>query len=101
MKQFDLSKGGDVTFDSESRAYTRLKDVWGVLVPEPLFLSESLSGKIIFLGLQLGRDVNERDDLSQWEEILRTLRVSYGIDHLDSCGRNFLFCQLKMDQSIW
>jgi hypothetical protein len=56
MKQYDLDKGGEENFLSELSAYAKLRDVWGMLVPKPLFLSEARSGGVQFLGLQLGRE---------------------------------------------
>eukprot|EP00980_Cylindrotheca_fusiformis_P008187 scaffold1736_cov127-Cylindrotheca_fusiformis.AAC.1 len=44
MKQFDVGKDGDNGFNKEVEAYRKLQEAWGVLVPKPLFLSESISG---------------------------------------------------------
>jgi hypothetical protein len=91
MKQFDVGKRGYEPFDSELAAYMKLRDAWGVLVPTPLFLSKSVSGGVVFLGLELGRDPG--DDAyyqsEQWENVLRSLE-GYGIRHSDAKCRNAL-----------
>ncbi|KAL3907407.1 MAG: hypothetical protein SGILL_008889, partial [Bacillariaceae sp.] len=57
LKQFDVGKGdGNESFQNEVAAYLSLESVWGSLVATPLFVSESWSGLIKFLGLQLGRN---------------------------------------------
>jgi hypothetical protein len=94
MKQFDLGKGGDMALQSEMTAYAMLEDVWGVLVPKPLFLSESLSEGVVLLGLQLGRDVTEDDNVSvSRRNAVRDGIYEHGIRLLDHEGRtgNFLF----------
>ena len=90
MKQFDVGRDGTEWLDKEFAAYLKLKDVWGVLVPKPMFLAESVSGGVMFLGLQLGRDPSEGDDVSCWPQVLRSLE-RYGIRHNDCWGRNGLF----------
>ena len=66
--------------------------MWGKLVPEPLFLSESPSGGVKFLGLQPGRPLSdeecENNDLfcRQWQSGLATLENKFGIQHNDAKG---------------
>jgi hypothetical protein len=91
MKQFDMGKGGDTPYRREIAAYMRLRDAWGKLVPKPMFLSESPSGWVKFLGLQLGRMPNEFDDLGERYQILRSLKQEYGVRHNDAEGRNMIF----------
>jgi hypothetical protein len=92
VKQFDVGRDGDENFDKEVCAYARTRSVWGKLVPEPLFLSESPSGGVKFLGLQPGRPLNdeecENDDLfcQQWQSVLATLENEFGIQHNDARG---------------
>jgi hypothetical protein len=94
MKQFDVGKDGYGPFDSELAAYMKLRDAWGVLVPTPLFLSKSVSGGVMFLGLELGRDPKPGDDVyyqsEHWPNLLRSLE-EYGIHHSDAEERNALF----------
>lgn len=57
MKQLNVGKDGEEGFSKElGAAYKILEKVWGKLVPKPMFLSESISGGVCFLGLQLGQD---------------------------------------------
>jgi hypothetical protein len=91
MKQFDIGKHGDKLFMKEIRAYMLLKDVWGILVPRPIFLSESYSGNIMFLGLQLGHESDHADDDKKFVDVLQRLKKEYGIRHNDAeCGRNMI-----------
>ena len=91
MKQFDIGRDGDVYFEKEIRAYMLLQKVWGVLVPRPMFLSESYSGGIMLLGLQLGRESTSVDDLRKFAEVLQRLATEYGIQHNDAeNGRNMI-----------
>jgi hypothetical protein len=91
MKQFDVGKDGYGPFDSELAAYVKLRDAWCVLVPTPLFLSKSVSGGAMFLGLELGRNPELGDDVSQWRNVLRSSECEYGIRHSDAEGRNTFF----------
>eukprot|EP00980_Cylindrotheca_fusiformis_P004560 scaffold975_cov90-Cylindrotheca_fusiformis.AAC.3 len=91
MKQFDVGKDGDSGFNKEVEAYRKLQEVWGVLVPKPLFLSESISGGVQFLGLQLGRDPTLADDLSLWGSVVQRLEKEFGIRHNDAVRRNQLY----------
>jgi hypothetical protein len=84
VKQFDLTKNA-LAYETELEAYNRLEKVWGHLVPTPLFLAESLSGNVRFLGMQLGRppsddDVNVEDD---YQKVLRKLKEEYRFQQLD------------------
>ena len=68
-----------------------LQKAWGILVPQPLFLSESFSGGRLFVGLQLGRKSTSDDDLPKFQKVLQQLRTEYGIRHNDAeCGRNMI-----------
>ena len=49
LKQFDVGKDGFEYFNSEVEAYLKLQNAWGVLVPMPLFVSQSWSGWIKFI----------------------------------------------------
>jgi hypothetical protein len=92
MKQFDIGWHGDQQYCHEIEAYAILKEAWGDLVPCPLFLSESFSGGILFLGLQLGRKPTEQDknfDLNV-KEITQRLEMEYGIYHNDVEDRNMV-----------
>jgi hypothetical protein len=44
-----------------------------------------------FLGLQLGREPNEYDDLTGWNQILQSLKQEYGVRHNDADVRNMIF----------
>jgi hypothetical protein len=61
------------------------------LVPQPMFVSESVSGGRWFLGLQLGRDPTEDDDTTKFKHVLNRLETEYGIQHNDAEGRNMLY----------
>jgi hypothetical protein len=92
MKQFDIDRCGDEHYTTEIRAYMSLRDAWGILVPRPIFLSESASGGRLFLGLQLGRQPNNEDDVSKFKDVLYRLKNEYGIQHNDALhGRNMIF----------
>jgi predicted Ser/Thr protein kinase len=91
MKQFDIVKDGDVGFEKEIRAYKLLRKAWGTLVPRPMFLSETFSGTIMLLGLQLGHDTENVEDLPKFDAVLERLKKEYGIQHNDAeQGRNML-----------
>ena len=65
LKQFDVrSQVGLDAFQRETAAYSRLANAWGKFVPTPLFLSESPSGGAQFLALQLGRKVEDKDQIT-------------------------------------
>ena len=57
-------------------------------MPKLLFLSESISRGVQFLGLQLGRDPTPADDLSLWGSVVRRLEKEFGIRHNDAVRRN-------------
>jgi hypothetical protein len=91
MKQFDIGRDGYDYYTKEILAYMLLRDVWGILVPRPIFLSESISGGILFLGLQLGRKPIDKDDISKFQDVLYRLQKEYHIQHNDSFdGRNMI-----------
>ena len=101
LKQFDVGKDGVEPFEEEIAAYKRLEEVWGKLVPRPYFVSESPSGGVKLLGLELGSSI---DDFSfegselwrQWQEAHAVLEHDYGIRHNDAeSGRNSILidCQ--------
>jgi hypothetical protein len=91
LKQFDVGKDGYECFDKEVTAYLALEAVWGLLVARPLFVSESWSGWIKFIGLQLGRDPLPGDDVSEWSNVLSTLENEYGFRHDDAEDLNMIF----------
>lgn len=76
-----MGKDGYEYFDSEVAAYLALESVLGSLVVTPLFVSESWSGWIKFIGLQLGRDPLPGDDISKRINVLSTLENKYGFRH--------------------
>lgn len=83
LKQFDANKDGVTGFLKEVSADVQLKSVWGVLVPELLFVSESWLGNILYLGLQLGR-TPEMVDYHEWQRVLSLLEKDYGVRHNDA-----------------
>lgn len=91
LKQFDVGKGGYESFGREVAAYMELEKVWGSLVAKPLFVSESWSGLIKFIGLQLGRDPCPGDDLSEWPNVLSTLENEFSFRHEDAEDGNMIF----------
>ena len=91
LKQFDIGKDGYEYFDNEIAAYLALKDAWGKLVATPLFVSESWSGWIKFIGLQLGRNPEPGDDVSDWSTVLTSLESQYGFRHEDADNGNMVF----------
>lgn len=95
MKQFDVGRRSETWFDKEIDAYIKLQDVWGELVPRPLFVSESFTGGVRFLGLQLGRDPKCDDDTSSAPAVLERLEKEFGIKQNDTEGRNFIFVSDK------
>ena len=50
-------------------AYLAFAAAWGSLVPIPLLVSESWSGWIKFISLQLGRDPVPGDETSEWRSV--------------------------------
>ena len=94
VKQFDVTQGGLKNYVQELRGYIHLRKAWGELVPKPLFLSESWSGNVKFLGLELGRspDVTElpkvRDDLKRIQE---RLIDEFGFEQLDADSCNTIY----------
>jgi hypothetical protein len=62
-----------------------------LLVPTPLFVSESWPDWIKFIGLQLGRDPVVGDDLSLRRNVLSTLEDKYGFRHNDADDGNMVF----------
>ena len=84
LTQFDVGKDGYEYFEKEIAAYLALRDVRGKLVPTPFFVSESWSGWIKFIGLQLGRDPVQGDNTSDWSNVLSTLESQYGFRHDDA-----------------
>jgi hypothetical protein len=87
VKQFDLWNNAEA-YETEIEAYYRLKDVWGELVPTPYFLSESWSGNVRFLGMQLGQSTSEstmnKDEIdTAYHHVLCKLSGSYAFSQLD------------------
>jgi hypothetical protein len=75
VKQFDLGRQGVFSsFRIEISAYEKLKLAQGVLVPKALFLTQSMG--IAYLGLELGRDPAEGDDVSSWLQVLEGCELS-------------------------
>ena len=98
LKQSDTSTAiGLESFIRESQAYALLQDVWGVLVPKPMFLSELRDPTIKFLGLQLGRtptDIECRSTsfATNSRKVLQKLYRKFGFEHLDAeVLRNWLY----------
>jgi len=54
IKLFDIGKHGEKPFLSELSCYQTAKSVQGVAVPRLLFVTESPSGGVVGLGLELG-----------------------------------------------
>eukprot|EP00339_Tiarina_fusa_P001680 CAMPEP_0117004560 /NCGR_PEP_ID=MMETSP0472-20121206/5484_1 /TAXON_ID=693140 ORGANISM="Tiarina fusus, Strain LIS" /NCGR_SAMPLE_ID=MMETSP0472 /ASSEMBLY_ACC=CAM_ASM_000603 /LENGTH=547 /DNA_ID=CAMNT_0004705539 /DNA_START=69 /DNA_END=1712 /DNA_ORIENTATION=- len=93
VKQFDLGVPGVYKrAKNEIRAYEKLRDCQGILVPKALFLSRSKFG-VFFLGLQQGRMPGVDDDVSNWGNVLLRLHRDYGFLHEDAEGRNGIFIQ--------
>lgn len=91
-----MSKGGYEAFHKELTAYKRLQPAWGTLTPEPLFVSESPSGGIQYLGLELGKEPSGSDYSSkQWLSVIYSLEKDYDIRHPDSNLRNGLIIKRK------
>ena len=54
-------------------------------------MSESLSGGILYLGLEAGRDASGSDDASdEWSSVLHQLENVHGIQHHDAIYTNCL-----------
>jgi hypothetical protein len=82
IKQFDVAKNPGA-YEKELDAYARLKADWGILVPKPLFRSESWSGNVRYLGMQLGRPRKDDDKVDSYETVLRKLANKHGLEQLD------------------
>ena len=98
LKQFDTATAiGLRSFIRESQAYALLQDVWGVLVPKPVFLSELGDATIKFLGLQLGRaptaiECDSASFAADSRKVIQKLYHKYGFEHLDAeVLRNWLY----------
>ena len=98
LKQFDTATAiGLRSFIRESQAYALLQDVWGVLVPKPMFLSELGDATIKFLGLQLGRaptaiECDSTSFAADSRKVIQKLYHKYGFEHLDAeVLRNWLY----------
>ena len=87
LKQFDVDKTGD-SFCNELQAYSALQEAWGRLVPKAYFLSQSWSGGVLFLGLQLGRQPKPGDNVSHaaCNRVLASLEEHFGLRHDDPEG---------------
>ena len=80
LKQFDMRKGGYDAFRRELAGYARVQSAWSRLVPRPMFVSESPSGGIRYLGLELGRDASGSDyHTTEWRSVLKSLETEYGV----------------------
>ena len=98
LKQFDTATAiGLRSFIRESQAYALLQDVWGVLVPKPMFLSELGDATIKFLGLQLGRaptaiECDSTSFATDSRKVIQKLYHKFGFEHLDAeVLRNWLY----------
>ena len=93
VKQFDLTKNARA-YEIELEAYNRLQDDWGILVPTPFFISESPSGNVRFLGMQLGRPPKDDEpvDDDDYCNVLAALKKKYGFRQMDwSHGENCVY----------
>ena len=94
LKQFDAGMDGMKGFDNEIAAYARTKEVWGKLVPTPYFVSETPSGGVKLLGLQLGLPID--DTLVPGNEMSKQLNEAHAI--LD--GNILRLCEMLYDQYL-
>lgn len=91
LKQFDVGKDGVEGFENETAAYERTEEVWGEIVPTPYFVSETPSGGVKLLGLQLGSSIDDsvvhgNEMWKQWQHAHAILEQDYGIHHNDAEG---------------
>ena len=99
MKQFDVGKDGIQGYENEITAYGRTKKVWGELVPKPYFVSETPSGGVRLLGLQLGSPIDDsfvdaNDIWELWQQSHTILENDYGIRHNEaSSGQNSILIE--------
>jgi hypothetical protein len=83
VKQFDHTKNPR-TYETELEAYNRLQDDWGILVLKPFFISESPSGNVRFLGMQLGRPTSDNEPVADaYANVHAKLKQKYGCQQLD------------------
>jgi hypothetical protein len=92
VKQFDLTKNARA-YEMELEAYNRLQDDWGILVPRPFFISESPSGNVRFLGMQLGRPPMDNEPVDDdYCNVLAALKTKYDFRQMDwSHGENCVY----------
>ena len=104
LKQFDLdTPNARSRFEHEVATYGSLAHLQGKYVPRAAFWSTSVSGAVLFLGLQLG--VPMPDDFSMWsaeqlkgrDETIAALK-SAGYVQTDIEARNFVL--LKGDDGV-
>lgn len=95
-KHFDTSSAIELqSYTRECQAYSLLQDVWGVLVPKPMFLSQLDDPTIKFLGLQLGRARRLISSVAVHllpRKVIRKLYREFGFERLDAEAlRNWLY----------
>ena len=90
----DDERSQDEVYKHELETITKLKDLWGMYVPELLFHKPWASGSL--LGYQLGEPILE-DDMSKWpDEDYKSARetiskvAEYGLVQEDERGINFV-----------
>lgn len=94
LKQFDVGKDGIEGYENELAAYERMEKLWGEVVPKPYFVSETPSGGVKLLGLQLGASIDDslvdaNEMWKQWQQSHALLEHDYGIRHNDAeSGQN-------------
>ena len=92
LKQFDLSKS-EKAYYKELDAYLAVKEAWGRLVPRLYFVSESWSGGVVFIGMQLGKNLDTEDCVSrveEWRQVLLSLEEEFDLRHNDIDGNHIL-----------
>ncbi|CAB9531454.1 unknown protein [Seminavis robusta] len=91
LKQFDIGKDGYGYYNNEIKGYMAVEGAWGELVTRPLFVSDSWSGSVKFIGLHLGRNPAPGDDNSGWSSVLTSLEGQFGFRHEDADDGNMVF----------
>jgi hypothetical protein len=92
VKSYDMFKGYEV-FEKEVHAYEYLKDAWGVLVPQPYFISE-LYGAVALLGMQLGRDPDFSKDKGvkgEYDRVFSRLLRDHGFRLLERDSEEIIY----------
>jgi hypothetical protein len=91
VKLFDMYKDYK-WFEREVKAYEHLREVWGILVPIPYFLSD-MYGVVALLGMQLGRDPNTGDKnfYEERDRVFCKLLRDHNFEHLDTDHGNVIY----------